>query len=465
MFGLPLDAAGLALFQQCTGRDHPPIGGFNEAWLVCGRRAGKSFILSVIACFLAVFRDWRPYLSPGEVGTIKVIATDRKQARVIHRYCRALLTQVPAFASLIGRETDDELILTNRITIEIQTASFRSVRGFTVIAVLADEIAFWRSDETAANPDGEIIAAVRPAMATVPGAMFLAASSPYARRGELYQAHRRYHGQDGAPVLVWQAETRTMNPTVPQAFIDEELERDGARAAAEYLAQFRSDIESFISREVVDAAVTPGRHELPRLGNVAYRGFVDPSGGNADSFTLAIAHRESGNNVVLDLLRERRPPFSPEVVVGEFAAALKTYGVRRVTGDHYAGEWPREQFRKSGIQYETSDRSKSEVYSEALSLLNSGKVELLDHPRLITQLCGLERRTARSGKDSIDHAPGSHDDVANAALGALLLASHQAASMILQPDEIRKLSSMRPRDRFSRSGAVPNFSPRQLGLR
>jgi hypothetical protein len=71
----------------------------------------------VIACFLAVFRDWRPYLSPGEVGTIKVIATDRKQARVIHRYCLALLTQVPAFASLINRETDDELILSNRITI------------------------------------------------------------------------------------------------------------------------------------------------------------------------------------------------------------------------------------------------------------------------------------------------------------------------------------------------------------
>jgi hypothetical protein len=131
----------------------------------------------VIACFLAIFRDWRPYLSPGEVGTIKVIATDRKQARVIHRYCRALLTQVPAFASLINRETDDELILNNRITIEIQTASFRSVRGFTCVAVLADEIGFWRSDESA-NPDAEIIAAIRPAMATVPGAMFLAARHP-----------------------------------------------------------------------------------------------------------------------------------------------------------------------------------------------------------------------------------------------------------------------------------------------
>jgi len=271
--------------------------------------------------------------------------------------------------------------------------------------VLADEIAFWRSDETSANPDGEIIASLRPAMATIPNAMFLAASSPYARRGELYQAYRQYHGQDGAPVLIWQAETRTMNSTVPQRVIDEATDRDPARGAAEYLAQFRADIENFISREVVDAAVVPGCHELPRLSNTTYRGFVDASGGSGtDSMTLAIAHRDSGGHAVLDVLRERRPPFSPEQVAGEFAGTLKAYGVRRVTGDHYAGEWPKEQFRKAGIEYVTSERSKSEIYLGALPLLNSGRVELLDHPRLIAQLCGLERLTARSGRDSIDHA-------------------------------------------------------------
>jgi hypothetical protein len=58
--------------------------------------------------------------------------------------------------------------------------------------------------------------------------------------------------------------------------------------------------------------------------------------------------------------------------------------------------------------------------------LNSGRVELLDLPRLADQLTGLERRTARSGKDSIDHAPGTHDDIANAVAGSLLLA-HAAA--------------------------------------
>ncbi len=451
LFGLPLDRAGLALFRASTGRDHPPASGFTEAWLICGRRAGKSFILSVIACYLAVlFRDWRQYLSPGEVGTIKVIAVDRRQARVIHKYCRALLTKVPAFASLVERESDDEIVLTNGIAIEVQTASFRSTRGYTCIAGLCDELAYWRSDESSSNPDAEIIAAIRPAMATIPGAFFLAASSPYARRGELYNSWRRYHGQEHAPVLTWQAATRVMNPTVPASFVDAELERDPAKASAEYMAEFRSDIKSFVSREVVDAAVVPGRHELPKIMGVRYCAFTDPSGGSgSDSMTLGIAHRDSLGTLVLDLIRERRPPFSPENLVGEFAITLKSYGITRVCGDRYAGEWPREQFRKAGVQYECSDKSKSEIYVDALPLLNSGKIELLDHPRLVAQLCGLERRTARSGKDSIDHAPGSHDDICNAALGALLLASASRASMIIPPDQLQRLAAMPRRTRFT----------------
>jgi hypothetical protein len=155
---------------------------------------------------------------------------------------------------------------------------------------------------------------------------------------------------------------------------------------------------------------------------ISYRAFVDPSGGSGqDSMTLAIGHRDRDGRGVLDAIRERRPPFSPEAVTDEFANLLKSYKVTEVVGDRFAGEWPRERLRLRGIIYEIAEHPKSQIYLEALPALNSGKVELLDHPRLAAQLCGLERRTARGGRDSIDHAPGAHDDVANAALGALLL--------------------------------------------
>ena len=64
--------------------------------------------------------------------------------------------------------------------------------------------------------------------------------------------------------------------------------------------------------------------------------------------------------------------------------------------------------------------------------MNSHRVELLDHRRLALQLAGLERRTSRGGKDSIDHAPRAHDDLANAAAGALLLASDGPSDAVPQ---------------------------------
>jgi hypothetical protein len=77
----------------------------------------------------------------------------------------------------------------------------------------------------------------------------------------------------------------------------------------------------------------------------------------------------------------------------------------------------------SGVAYELSEKPKSDIYRDMLPLLNSRKVQLLDHRRLLSQLHGLERRTARGGRDSIDHGPGAHDDVANSVAGALLLVS------------------------------------------
>jgi hypothetical protein len=423
LFGLPLSEEGQALFRACTGRASPPQGGLSEAWLVVGRRGGKSFVLALIACYLAIFRNWKPYLTPGEIGTIKVVATDRRQARVIHRYCRALLTKVPSLAAYVERDTGDELVLTNDITIEIQTASFRTARGYTVIAALCDEIAYWRSDETSANPDSEIINAIRPAMATIPGAMLLCASSPYARRGELWSHFRRYHGKDDAPCLVWHADTKTMHPSLPQRVLDEAYERDPQAAAAEYGAQFRTDIADFVDRAVVEAAIEPDCFERLYVSDHSYIGFVDPSGGSADSMTLAIAHTE-GDRGVLDCIRECKPPFSPEAVVAEFCDVLASYRVHRIMGDRYAGEWPREQFQKRGVVYEPAEKSKSDLYREMLPLLNSRRVDLLDHGKLVSQLCSLERRTGRgTGRDVVDHAPGGHDDVANAVAGVLVAAA------------------------------------------
>jgi hypothetical protein len=413
------------LFERFTGRAHEPGQRIEEAAFIIGRRGGKDRAASVLAVYIAALVDWSLVLARGERGLVLCIGPDSKQAAITRNYIEGVFDASPVLSSLVTNRTADTIELSNQIAIEVRAANFRRLRGTTCVAVIATEAAFWLNDETTTrNADTEILTAVRPALATTGGPLIMI-TTPYARRGEIWECYRRHFGPQGDPlILVAQGTSRDFNPTLSPRVVERALERDPAAASAEYLAQFRSDIESFVSREVVEACITFGCHERAPLQGIIYTGFVDPSGGSADSFTLAIAHRE-GEHGVLDALRERRPPFSPEDVVQEFAELLKSYGVRKVRGDRYAGEWPRERFKAHGITYEPSEKTKSQIYTEALPLLNSSRVELLDHPRLISQLCGLERRTARGGRDSIDHPPNSCDDIANAAAGALVLVAGQ----------------------------------------
>ena len=439
----------LDVFRHHTGRQEPPLQPFAEAALIVGRRGGKSRVLALVAVFLAAFRDYRPHLAPGEVPTVAVIAADRKQARVILGYCAGLLKAVPMLAGLVGEELVESLTLTNGVVIEVHTGRIGAPRGRTFIAVLADEIAFWATDEAGANPDVEVVAAVRPGLATIPGSVLLLASSPYAKRGVLYQTFRRHFGKDGSRVLVWRGTSLEMNPGLDPAIVEAAREDDPAAAAAEYDAQFRDDIAQYVPREVIDACTMVGRGELLPLSNISYVAAVDPSGGSSDSMTLAISHQEAGH-AVLDAVREVRPPFSPEAVVADFAALLKGYRIRTIVGDRYGGEWCREPFRRHGIEYGLAELTASQIFRDSLPLLTSGNAQLLDLPRLGNQLAALERRTSRSGMDLISHPPGGHDDVAVAACSALLLCKSARTPIRISPEFLAKVGSLRPAGVFVR---------------
>jgi hypothetical protein len=238
----------------------------------------------------------------------------------------------------------------------------------------------------------------------------------------LWDAFKSHFGPSGNPsVLVAKAATRELNPSLSQQFIDGEYEKDPIWAAAEYGAEFRSDIQSFITSESVEACIDPGTRERPYDRRNLYSAFIDPSGGASDSFTLAIAHKE-GMTSVLDAVREIRPPFSPEQGVEEFCSLLRQYQVYGIRSDRYGGEWVNESFRRRGVMVEASEHSKSQLYQDALPLINSRTAALLDNNTLRRQLVTLERRTTRGGKDSIDHSPGAKDDLANAVCGALVYA-------------------------------------------
>jgi hypothetical protein len=329
---VPITEDQRAIWNECTGRHSLPS------------KPRKSFVMALLGVYLACFRNYQQYLGPSEKATIMIVAADRKQAKIVLRFVKGLL-KVPVLAARVQSDRVDGVDLEGDTVIEVITAG-HAVRGYNVAACLVDELAFFPADDASVS-GAEVVAAIRPAMLTIPGSILVCASSPYARRGPLWEAYRRHFGKDDSQVLVWRAPTLVMNPSVPRKIIDEAFEADPLSAAAECGAEFRSDVAAFIGREQVDACVSLGFRERPPVAGTRYFGFVDSSGGSADAMTLAISHREKNGDIVcIDAIREVRPPFSPNSVVEEFAHLLKTYGVAKCVGDHYAGLCgPRSAFR------------------------------------------------------------------------------------------------------------------------
>jgi hypothetical protein len=412
-FALPMSEAEREFFRSIAERD-PPTSQVSELWICAGRRAGKDSIASMISAHTAALFNQHYRLRRGERALVACLACNREQAQIVLGYVRAYFTDIPTLQAMVTRQVANGFELSNGVDIAIATNSFRSIRGRSILCTILDEVAFWR-DESSATPDEEVYRAIKPGMATLPGGMLIGISTPYRKAGLLYKKFSAHYGKDG-DILVVRAPSTTLNPTLDQAVVDQAFADDPALAAAEWMAEFRSDIEGFVDTDVVQGCVG-GHFELPPLAQYRYYAFVDPSGGSADSMTMAISHKE-GERIVIDLVREVKPPFSPETTIDDFAIALKPYRISTVVGDRYAGEFPREQFRKRGIQYRCSEKPKSDLYRDLLPILNSGRIVLPKSDRLVNQLCGLERRTSRAGKDSIDHGPGTHDDLANVLAGA-----------------------------------------------
>jgi hypothetical protein len=416
LYGLPLPPDELALFQRSTGRTAPDPRGYNEAFCVAGRRSGKSSIAALIAAYEALLGDWPLKLGLGQAFHIFILATDREQAKNVFHVVKNLMS---SFEDEIERETQDEIWLKNGARIAVKAANYRATRGYNVALAILDEFAFFR-DEKSANPAEEILTSLLPSL--IDGGRILGISTPYGKFGLLYDLYKEHFGVESSDQLIWKAPTSVMNPSYRQGTIDRLLKRDRILFASEYLAEFRSDIESFLPEALIRLYATGAQR--PPAPNRRYTCFIDPSGGRQDSFTLAIGHSENEKTHV-DLIRETKSPFDPAEVVREYAAVAKQYGIYEVISDRFAGAWLESAFNKQNLLVRLSDLSASELFLEFQARLSSGQVSLIDDPTLIIQLRQLERRTTSGGRDKVGHpeVAGYHDDVANAVAG---LVAHAA---------------------------------------
>lgn len=196
LFGLEMNATERGVFSRFTARTDRPSNQFREAFLIIGRRGGKSFISALISVYLACFRQWDLGL---EKGYIMAIAADKQQASIVLDYVRQIL-RLPAFQSMVVADRNEEIELSNRMVVAVHACSYRSLRGFTIPAAIMDELSFMRYE--GANPSKEILTALRPSLGGVEGSLLLGISTGYSKRGTLYQAFKEKYGKDDPHCLV-----------------------------------------------------------------------------------------------------------------------------------------------------------------------------------------------------------------------------------------------------------------------
>jgi hypothetical protein len=432
--GLPLtETRELALFKECTGRSQPPNRQdrrlLRRLILLVGRRGGKDRFLSAVAVWRAALcADWRKHISAGEQAVVILLGRDRKQASILRRYCHGLL-QVPLLEREVTRQTDEVIEFRNGSSLEIITNNAALVRGRSAIAVLGSECCHWRTDETAASSDEEVVGAAEPSLSMSPdGGLLLLGSSVFRKRGFMYRQYKKLHGSNDTDDICWFAPSIVMNPKLPSSVVEKAMLDDTFKAGAEYRNLWREDLSDLIPADAVEGSTDFSIKERPPLATVnTYVAHVDAAGGTgSDSFAIAIAHREtSSDRCILDLCRERIPRFVPSEVIAEYATLLKSYRVSTVSGDAFGGGLVSDEFRRHNILFKASSHTTSENYLRALPLLLNGRARLLDLPKLRAQLISLERHVQPSGHEVVRHpaVSSAHDDLSCAACGALVQAA------------------------------------------
>jgi hypothetical protein len=438
-YGLNLTDQQRDLFMQVAGGRNPPTHRVRELWCQTSRRTGKSRIAGALADYAALFVTYN--LAAGENGLVLVLSASQAQSKAVFSYALGFIQQSPVLRQELVEATRNEIRLRNGVTIAIHSNSFRNVRGRTLLCCIFDEVAFWR-DDSSATPDIETYRAVLPALATQKG-LLVGISTPFRRVGLLAQKFKDHYGQNDDDVLFVKGTHRLFNPTLSEATIAAQRQADPTGAVSEWDAEYRTDVSNFLDDDLIEASIDHGRPlELPPSRSYRYKAFIDPSGGRGDAYCVAIGHKQDGR-LIIDAVRGKHVPvdshsFDPMLATQDFADLCKQYGIHTVVGDNFSAEWCTQAWRKCGLHYVKSVLPKSQIYLESLPLFTRGLVSLPDHPKLIRELRLLERHSHRSGRDSVDHGSGGHDDYPNAVCGclrALSVVSSDYLSLMMSEDQ------------------------------
>jgi hypothetical protein len=430
LYALPMTEEELELYRYHTNRTSPPTVPFMQSWVACGRRSGKSFMSSVVAVYEALTGDWAERCAGGELATIVIISTDRKQSATIMRYIVEMLKIVAP--KMIVRKTQEIVELNNGVEILVRAASYASVRSPQYVLAILDEAAFLK-DEAGhySQPVQLLYEALWPAIFREsedgPAGKIICISTPRGRSGMMFEEFESAWNEPGDLSLAWRGSTIEMHPGyVTQDEVDKALVKQPAFARSEWNAEWREDVSGIFDVERLELAmgIGVGLTRNPVLApdpKKHYLCFVDASQGRGDSFCAAVGYRDRNTDqVVIAKTWEWMSPFNePSVIVAKCAKAIREYRISYVYCDNMAIGWVAADFLRDGVIAEGIKHSKSDLYVEFAGLINDHRVAMPYDERSRQQFLQLECYKDRNGDPAVDHAQrkGQHDDLANVIAG------------------------------------------------
>lgn len=401
--------------------------GCRQLVLRAGRRAGKSSTLTRLAVVEALWGTH--HIPPGDIGVVAFISTTRDEATQRLRTIEAILDTLE---EKYRRSGDAIELIERRIVFKVFPANIAGVSGFTCICAICDEVAKWRDVDTGANPASEVLASLRPTMATQPSARIILSSSPL---GILDAHHDAFEAGDSSFQVTAHATSWEANPTLTEQGT-RELEPDEATWSREYAAIPQAEAESSLyTAHEVDLAMRADPLTLgPEHGHF-YQAAMDPAT-RKDAWTVVVATMRVTSAGLLQrsvvLAREwrgtRAVPLSPKAVLSEIALLLRPYDLDSVFTDQASGD----ALRDIGATLKpelflvvepTTATSRVSMYENLKTRLENGEVELPPDPQIKADLLGVRKRITRAGVTlELPRMGGRHCDYAPAI--ALVMSKH-----------------------------------------
>lgn len=244
-----------------------------------GRRGGKSSTLAKIAVAEAILGSHK--IPPHDVGVVAFVSVNRYESAERLRTIAVLLKAL----NVPFKQSSDSIELEGKnVAFRTFAATVGSVSGFTCICAIGDELAKWSNAEDGSNPAKEVIASLRPTMATMPNARLFLSSSPWSTTDE---HHSAFESSDGVYSLAFHATSWEANPTLDEQSCWELSGRDQRTFDREFRALPVGSTGNAFAIEAFDRCLVESASECAPMSTPVL--VVDASAGRGDAFTFCLA--------------------------------------------------------------------------------------------------------------------------------------------------------------------------------